>query len=291
MKKVNLHNCELSELHFDYRDKYLILMDNIHQSNLAQEHIRNESFFTAMIEDGECVTTINGIDYSLKKGDLLVCTPGNVIEKGMMSLDFRCCIFIIFQENIGEILKGSNLSLTHLLVSNEVGTINLSEDEQTSIRGFYRLISSLNNAPDDMIKDYAIRSLQHALFYILAGLFVHRGYTHKTDRGTAAESTFRKFIHLLKEHPEGRSVQYYADKLNITPKYFNTICKQVSGKTASCIINEELVNTAKIMLNDHDLSIKQISSILGFANQSHFGSFIRRETGLSPLAIRNKRFI
>ena len=61
------------------------------------------------------------------------------------------------------------------------------------------------------------------------------------------------------------------------------------GKTASKIINEEIVTQAHLMLKDPDLSIKQISSILGFTNQSHFGSFIRKETGVSPQALRKKQ--
>ena len=98
---------------------------------------------------------------------------------------------------------------------------------------------------------------------------------------------FRDFARLLKIHPDGRSVKFYADKLNITPKYFNSICKFVTGKTASQLINEELVNLARTMLSDPDLSVKEIAAALGFANQSHFGSFMRKETGSSPVALRN----
>ena len=64
----------------------------------------------------------------------------------------------------------------------------------------------------------------------------------------------------------------------------------VSNKTASQLINEELVNLARTMLSDPDLSVKEIASALGFANQSHFGSFMRKETGRSPIAIRNEFF-
>lgn len=297
MRKMNIQTAEFEQLQFDYRDKYLVLMDNVHQINKAQESIIkqggiiNESFLIIMIEYGECVATINGQNYSLSGGDLLVCTPGNFIENGMMSLDFRCLIFITFQENIGEMLKSTQLSSTHLLMKKEVGVFALSPEEQTSLRGFYRLIASFSNIEDGATKDHAVRALQQALAYTLAGLFLRRGITHESDKGTAAENTFRKFIHLLKEHPEGRSVQYYAERLSITPKYFNTICKLVADKTASSIINEEIVNIAMNMLCDHSLSVKQISSTLGFSNQSHFGSFMRRETGMSPQALRNKKLI
>jgi AraC-like DNA-binding protein len=41
---------------------------------------------------------------------------------------------------------------------------------------------------------------------------------------------------------------------------------------------------------DPDLSVKEIAAALGFANQSHFGSFMRKETGSSPVAFRNDSY-
>ena len=288
MKKVNFNTTIPQELHVDYQDKYIVLLDNVHQVQHTQETILNESFIIILVEDGECTATINNNEYSLNEGDLLICTPGNVLEHGMVSINFHCRIFIMSSEHTGDILKGTPMSISHYLMSKVVQSIRLTREEQETVKGFYRLLSSLNPLPDDKVREYTVHHLLKSFAYTFVGLFIRRGYTSPKDKGTSAEVLFRKFTRILHEHPEGRTVQFYADKLNITPKYFNTICKQVSGKTASKIINEEIVTQAHVMLKDHDLSIKQISSILGFTNQSHFGSFIRKETGLSPQILRKK---
>ena len=289
MKKVNINTSIPQELHLDYQDKYIVLLDNVHQVQHTQETVINESFIIILVEDGECTATINDNEYSLNPGDLLICTPGNLLERGMVSINFHCRIFIMSSEHAGDILKGTPMSISHYLMSKVVQAIRLTHEEQEMLKGFYRLLSSINPLPDDKVREYTVHHLLKSFAYTFVGFFMRRGYTSPKNKGTSAEVLFRKFTRILHEHPEGRTVQFYADKLNITPKYFNTICKQVSGKTASKLINEEIVTQAQLMLKDPDLSIKQVSSILGFTNQSHFGSFIRKETGVSPQSLRKKQ--
>ena len=135
MKKVNFNTPIPQELHLDYHDQYIVLLDNVHQVQHTQESILNESFIIMLVEDGECTTIINDDEYSLNKGDLLICTPGNVLERGMVSINFHCRIFIISSEHTGDILKGTPMSITHYLMSKVVQIIHLSQEEQETIKG------------------------------------------------------------------------------------------------------------------------------------------------------------
>lgn len=286
MKKVNLNNPLPKELHLDYQDHRLVLLDNVHEVSQTRETILNESFIVMMVEEGEAQTAINDSKVTLAKGDILISSPGTFMERGMVNISFHCIVFIISANHIGEILKGTQMSLSHYMIRKKAEVLHLTQEEQVIVRKYYQLISALGKLSINEARAESVNLAMRSLVYAFAGLFISRGVAKDTQRHTSAESLFRNFVRLLNEHPDGRTVQFYADKLNITPKYFNTICKQVSGKTASTLINEELVNKAKMMLKDPDLSIKQVSSILGFANQSHFGSFIRRATGISPQALR-----
>ena len=104
---------------------------------------------------------------------------------------------------------------------------------------------------------------------------------------TSAERLFYDFVKMLNDpHMPYINVNGYAEKLNISPKYFSTICRQLTGKTAGQLINEELIRSAKILLHDREKSIKQVSDELNFANQSHFASFFHRHVGMSPQRFR-----
>lgn len=58
------------------------------------------------------------------------------------------------------------------------------------------------------------------------------------------------------------------------------------GSSPNSYIDEALVRQAKSLLSSTSLSIQQISDRLGFRNQSHFGTFFKRRTSLSPKAFK-----
>lgn len=90
-------------------------------------------------------------------------------------------------------------------------------------------------------------------------------------------------VHCVRHH----DLNWYADELHLSPKYIMHVVKKVTGMSAGKCIGEQLVRQAKSLLLTSSLSIQQISDQLGFQNQSHFGTFFRREVGVSPKAFRN----
>lgn len=284
---MKLNTSEALNLVSDYRDENVMLLDNIHQVDDIQETARTEFFILMMVEQGQSHAVINKEEIFLEQGDMLICTPGNIIESGMVSLNFHCLIFLATPSYAYNLLKDTHVGTLRYLAKDAYIHLHLSQQAQNIFRNYYTLISSYGMFRDEELRSQCIQKVFQAFSYIILAILFEDGRLQpQPTKFRAAENLFRSFAHILREQPNGRSVQFYADKLNISPKYFNTICKQVSGKTASTLINEELVSQAKIMLKDPDLSIKQIASTLGFSNQSHFGTFIRRETGASPQALR-----
>ena len=288
MKTINLNTPEARDLVVDYRDDKVILLDNIHQVDSVRETVRTELFILMIVEQGQSHAVINNEEIFLEQGDMLICTPGNIIESGMVSIDFHCRIFLTTPAYAYNLLKDTHVGTLRYLAKDAYICIHLSTQGQEICHNYYSIITSYGGMfhEGELRTQCVQKTLQAFSCAVVAFLMENGGLQPQPVKFSAAESLFRSFAHILREHPSGRSVQFYADKLNISPKYFNTICKQVAGKTASTLINEELVNQAKIMLKDPDLSIKQIASTLGFSNQSHFGTFIRRETGISPQALR-----
>lgn len=102
-----------------------------------------------------------------------------------------------------------------------------------------------------------------------------------------AEDIAGRFMSLVDMHcAEHHSIDWYASEMCLSPKYIANVVKQVTGRTAGDCISECLIRQAKAMLMASTLQIQQISDRLGFRNQSHFGTFFRRATGVSPRAFK-----
>ena len=92
-----------------------------------------------------------------------------------------------------------------------------------------------------------------------------------------------KFIDLLdKYHQQERSVEFYAEKLFITPKYLSTVIKRTSGYNATNWINRYVILEAQSLLKYSDKSIQEIADCLNFSNASFFGKYFKRHTGMTP---------
>lgn len=106
------------------------------------------------------------------------------------------------------------------------------------------------------------------------------------DNNTHLLSQFKKL--LSENFLEERQVAFYAEKMNLTPKYFSTLIKEVSGKTAGTWISEMLLLESKVRLQNKGQSIAEIAYDLDFSDPSHFGKFFKKHLGISPLEYRNR---
>lgn len=106
----------------------------------------------------------------------------------------------------------------------------------------------------------------------------------KIGSTTSAQNIFNRFTSLLEQIPvKNRRVSWWASRVNVSAKYLSAICRDVEGKSASRLIAESVIQEANRLLQNPNLSIKEVSDRLGFVNQSHFGTFYKRHTGHSPI--------
>jgi AraC-like DNA-binding protein len=104
---------------------------------------------------------------------------------------------------------------------------------------------------------------------------------------TRKENLVKNFTLLVqKQFRLLRNVNKYAAQLNITPKYLTETVKEITGKTAGEIIDDFVLLEAKLLLDNPVLSIAEIADELHFSDQSFFGKYFKRHTGLSPKEYR-----
>ena len=157
-------------------------------------------------------------------------------------------------------------------------------------QSYEEIIELLDTTLEDTSNPYTLYeqkllllSLTHRLCAIYSRRFQPLGET----MGRKHE-VFIQLIKLIEEHyTEQRSVEFYADKLCLTPKYLSALSKEVCGYTVQELVFKSVIRKAISLLKNTQKSAQEISNELNFPNPSYFGTFFKKQTGLSPQQYRN----
>ena len=83
-----------------------------------------------------------------------------------------------------------------------------------------------------------------------------------------------------------RDVSYYAERLNVSPKYLSATIKRVTGHSVTSYIDRHTVPILKDYLGDERLSLTQIAELMNFASLSYFSRYCTKHLGQSPSEYR-----
>ena len=110
--------------------------------------------------------------------------------------------------------------------------------------------------------------------------------SHQTDM-SRSDGIMKDFSELLIQHiNKETSVEFYAGKLCISKQYLSLIVKEKTRVTVGTIIAAMRIETAARLLRNPEMTIQQIAEELSFADQSSFGKFFKKHSGISPLKYR-----
>ena len=97
-----------------------------------------------------------------------------------------------------------------------------------------------------------------------------------------------RFILLLHEnYKTERSVSWYASQANMSTGHFSSLIREATGQTPSDWISTVTTSYAKLMLEQTEMSIKEIAHELNFPEQFTFRKYFKRNTGMAPTEYRN----
>lgn len=83
-------------------------------------------------------------------------------------------------------------------------------------------------------------------------------------------------------------MSYYADRLHVTSKYLSSVCKKISGQTASKVIDHYVLKDIEYLMKHTSKTIKIISVELDFPDISFFGKYVKKHFGMAPKMLREK---
>jgi AraC family transcriptional activator of pobA len=134
-------------------------------------------------------------------------------------------------------------------------------------------------------------NLRETLKHLMLAFFYGNGYRFHMVRDESQKSKqdilVEKFLTIVKEnYREQRMIEFYSEKLFLTPKHMSRVIKERSGKSAGEWIEDHVMLEARALLKSTDKTIQQISDELNFPSQSFFGKYFKRRAGISPKEYR-----
>ncbi len=90
-----------------------------------------------------------------------------------------------------------------------------------------------------------------------------------------------------KHYIEHKPVPFYAEKMNLTTKQLNYLCRNVIDKKPSELILDRLILEAKRLIIHTEYSITHISNLLNFNESSYFNRTFKRMCHKTPEQYRN----
>ncbi len=99
--------------------------------------------------------------------------------------------------------------------------------------------------------------------------------------------TFKNFLKILEENfrrPEG--VEFYAEKLFMSSRNLNLICRNILQKSVTEIIETRKLIEAKNLLMHTDKTVSEIGFELGYNEKAYFTTVFKKKTGQTPTEFR-----
>ena len=281
--------------HTDYlstfKESFYVLTEVDVEKLPLQKAFRSKHFALIVCTRGEFVFQHNLLPQSIKKGQacLILHNSLNQIEHISKDFSFHCLAFTLdFLEQLA--ISLSTDDIFKLFNSTTQLHYELTDNETADLCAEMSMLKKKTMSLGDRSDPWdPIKYLILTIFSDFGIIFRKYHQINQNTNFTRREALVSGFLKLLMTHyAKQRSVTFYADLLFITPRYLSQVTKEVTDKTAGEIIDEFIIREAKILLESPAQNVSTVTFSLGFSDQSFFGKFFKRHTGLSPSSYRSK---
>lgn len=242
--------------------------------------------------EGETSLTSNLQEFRLKKDSLFIFSPKHILQV-QSNNRFKAHLIVIAPDFLKRINIDTKRMMPLFLQFGSLPCMELTQAESQSLRSFISMVEQELKGSETDFSSEIIGGLIAATIYKVGDILTHYLTEHPevdSPIHNRAEEYFKQFTELLGEHyKHERSVGFYARQLCITPKYLTTLIKRISGKSVSEWIDNYVILEAKTLLKYSNMSVQEIAYYLNFPNQSFFGSYFKRNAGMSPSQYKAKK--
>ena len=270
------------------------LQDTFKELPFTSVPFRPNYFSFLFIKEAYGKYTIDDQCFEVQPGTVYFTNPGNYRIFEWHTLKDTC--LITFNEAyLKEQVHPEVYRDFSFLLTETVQPRVLSAEYFQVVEQLYRQIhrEHLDHSP---YKNKIIGSLMVALLLkIKEYFFQDYNPIYEGNRSSQIVKTFKRNLEQhFRDLVQGRAeapmrVQDYADKQFLHVNYLSSVISSKTGKSISAWIADKTIAEAKVMLQDPELSIKEIAGRLGFLEAPHFSNYFKKHTLLSPAEYRKQQ--
>lgn len=233
--------------------------------------------------NGHAQFKVNMQELTMVPNNIITILPNFIVEPIEKSSDFFLETLFFSFDFISDLPLSSNFDIMEKI--EQTPCLYISEEEVNNLLNFHAFIVGQYNRKEHQYRQEIAKYLLFALITEIGSLYSKAEKTLlKLTR--AEKLTSRFFILLRRYHKTERNIDFYADKLYLTPKYLTTIIKRNTGKTIINWMHEADIAAIKVLLKSSDKTIGQISDELNFSDTSVLCRFFKKHTGMTPKGYR-----
>ena len=237
---------------------------------------------------GNFTFSLNMKVFSAQAGETVFIPEDSLFQVLSESEDLQLFIFIYQIEPIRDIIGNSVATMyLYMQLRTEPCYVWNTGDEEEVLK-YMSLLDNTLHLDNNTFNDNEQRLLLLGLTYRICSIYNRKLMNLKTTVGHKHE-IFIRLIQLIDAHyTEERGVEFYADKLCLSPKYLSALSKSVCGFTVQELIFKSIIRKSISLLKNTQKNIQEIADFFNFPNASYFGTFFKKQTGMSPQQYRKK---
>lgn len=283
---LNYHTLDLPEDLPSILEHDFWMLENVNAQMLSSlaEPVKFAATTWIIIFSGSGKADINLVAHDITAPAVVCVKSTQIMVPTYLSPDFNATVIVMskrFTENLFIFLNNSPVAA--LMSRHPV--VGMPVRCEPDYRAF---VANLRAIMADSDNPYGSKAIMYEML-----AFMHRtGYKaylpFKDEILTSQGRITDRFLMLVQEHfRRERFLDFYAEKMDITPKHLSRTVKKQTGYTAVEWIERYVILEAKVLLKSSNLNIQQIADELNFPTQSFFGKYFKKLTGMSPKEFRN----
>ena len=283
--------CRVFELPFTHP---LVGVVECNEPEKLKPYMINWGFYALFLKDlASCTITYGKTRYDHGDKSIIAFAPGQVCAfEAIPGKDPKFVGVLFHPDFIHGTGLGRNILRYSFFAYSSNESLHLSPSEFRIIRNLIEIIGTeLEMATDDHTHGIICDNIQLLLDYCVR--FYDRQFS---ERHELNRDVLQRFENLLNEYFISGdaerlglpTVNYFADKISLSPNYFGDLVKREKGVSAKEYLRKKLLEAAKEQLLNPQKSISQVAQSLGFQYPQHFVRFFKSMTGTTPGEFRER---